>query len=70
MIRADSYGKLILKDMCNMSQKILFKRSIIGKYLEISEKDNNRISLNYGNFQFAEIDLDEQLVVSRKNFRR
>lgn len=53
-----------------MSQKILFKRSIIGKYLEISEKDNNRISLNYGNFQFAEIDLDEQLVVSRKNFRR
>ena len=53
-----------------MSQKILFKRSIIGKYLEISEKDNNRISLNYGNFQIAEIDLDEQLVVSRKIFRR
>ena len=42
----------------------------IGKYLEISEKDNNRISLNYGNFQIAEIDLDEQLVVSRKIFRR
>ena len=42
----------------------------IGKYLELKEIENNRVSLNYGNFQIAIIDLDEQLVVSRKVYRR
>lgn len=68
-------GKELRKVNCKGYVSIHRKRYylsevFIGKYLEISEKDNDRISLNYGNFQIAEIDLDEQLIVSRKIFRR
>lgn len=44
--------------------------TMVGKILEITEDGENKISLNYGDFRIAKIDLDEQIFVSRKIYRR
>ena len=44
--------------------------TLTGKYIELSPAGENVIELCYGNFIIAKIDLDEELFVSRKIFRR
>lgn len=44
--------------------------TLIGKYLEVKEENDYLVSLNYGKFQIAKIDLNEQLLISRKIYRR
>lgn len=44
--------------------------TFIGKYLELVPCGEKKISVCYGNFQIAAIDLEEQLFVSRKIYRR
>lgn len=44
--------------------------SFIGKYLELLPLDDHILSICYGNFSVAKIDLDEQLFVSRRIRRK
>ena len=43
--------------------------ALIGEYVELADVDEKRVALRYGNFEFAQIDLDEQLIVSRRRRR-
>lgn len=51
-------------------RRYYLSETLIGKYLEIKEENDCLISLNYGNFQIAKIDLKQQLLISRKIYRR
>lgn len=44
--------------------------TFIDKYIELLPVDQNILALCYGNFVIAKIDMDEQLFVSRKIYRR
>lgn len=44
--------------------------TFIDKYIELVPSGENILSLCYGNFQIAKIDLDERLFISRKIYRR
>lgn len=44
--------------------------SYIGKYVEVTDEPEDRAVLNYGNFKIAVIDLNEQIFLSRRIFRR
>lgn len=77
IIREPEYdsGKQLRKVNCKGYVSICEHRyylgeTFVGKYLEIIEENDNQISLNYGNFRIAKINLDEQLIISRKIYRR
>lgn len=68
-------GKQLRKVNCKgyisiYRHRYYLSETFIGKYLEIVDEGNEQISLNYGNFRIAKIDLKEQLFISRKIFRR
>lgn len=52
------------------NQRYYLSESFIGKYLELLPVDDHIVSLCYGDFVVAKIDLDEQLFVSRKIQRK
>lgn len=43
--------------------------TLIDKYLRIINNPDDTLALCYGNFQIAKIDLDEQLIISKKIYR-
>lgn len=43
--------------------------TLIDKYLKVINNTDDTITLCYGNFQIAKIDLDEQLIISKKIYR-
>ena len=43
--------------------------ALIGEYVELADVSENIVALRYGNFEFAQIDLDQQLIVSRRRKR-
>ena len=50
--------------------KYYLSESFSGKYLELLDEPQDCISLCYGNFKIAKIDLNERLFISRKIYRR
>lgn len=52
------------------NHRYYLSETFIDKYLELLPLESNIIALCYGQFIIAKIDLDEQLFVSRKIFRR
>lgn len=43
--------------------------AMIGEYIELTDIGEKVVALHYGNFEFAQIDLEQQLIVSRKRKR-
>ncbi len=43
--------------------------ALSGEYVELADAGENIVALRYGNFEFAQIDLDQQLIVSRRRKR-
>ena len=43
--------------------------ALIGEYIELTDIDRNIVALRYGDFEFAQIDLDQRLIVSKKKRR-
>ena len=43
--------------------------ALIGEYIELADVGRNIVALRYGDFEFAQIDLDQQLIVSKKKRR-
>ena len=68
-------GKTLRKVNCKgyvsvQNHRYYLSESFIGKYLELVPAFNDQLSLCYGSFVIAKIDLNERLFVSRKIFRR
>lgn len=67
-------GRILRKVNCKgyisiNQHRYYLSETFIGKYLELVEESNDMVSLHYGNFQIAKIDMDEQLFVSRRIYR-
>lgn len=43
--------------------------ALIGEYVELADVDNDVVALRYGSFEFAQIDLNQQLIISRRRKR-
>ena len=57
-------GYLSIRD-----HRYYISEALIGEYVELMDVGENLIALCYGDFEFARIDLDQQLVVSKRRKR-
>lgn len=63
-------GKVNYKGYISINKhRYYLSETLIGKYLELIEEANDIVSLHYGNFQIAKIDMNEQLFISRRIYR-
>ena len=46
------------------------RRDLFHKYMELSYLDDKTIAVCYGNFIIAKINIDEQLIISKRIYRR
>jgi len=44
--------------------------SLVGKYMELVPCDDDQLSICYGNFIIAKLDLNDKMLVSKKIYRR
>ena len=51
------------------NHRYYISESLIGEYVELADKGTNIVALHYGDFEFAQIDLNQRLIVSRKKRR-
>ena len=68
-------GRTLRKVNCKgyisiQNHRYYLSETFCGKYMELLPLDENIFAVCYGNFVVAKIDLDEQLFISRRIFRR
>ena len=68
-------GKTLRKVNCKgyislRNHRYYLSETFIDKYIELSCLDEKTIAVCYGNFVIAKIDMDEQLIISKRIYRR
>jgi len=68
-------GKTLRKVNCKgyislRNHRYYLSETFIDKYIELSYLDEKTIAVCYGNFVIAKIDMDEQLIISKRIYRR
>lgn len=68
-------GKTLRKVNCKgyisiQNRRYYLSETFIDKYMELAYLDEKTIAVCYGNFIIAKIDMDEQLIISKRIYRR